>query len=482
MNAALRHLSVRFWLTAFAGGMICISLLPWWQQLLGISWLVIPASAILSAGFGAVGWAMNRIGMGFLRRQVNEAAAWERAGMMTEAEASFGKAMATFDSFWLSPLLRRSRLQWFSGLLVRFYLGQHKDHGFARSLISSHLKQFPHDEVVAEAWLEYLLAYERHHPDEHEAVDRIGRRLAGNQRIQHLLMQFYMANGRTDFDAMQTYRMVWQRQQPLPEETMLNLARLLRNEHILNHWALKVYLKAHAYGDTGALEGLAAAVRWLPVTEESRSHLKTAEKILAQLDPQQSAPLDTRFKSDQLGPVADERKPCSTPSISAAGRSLVDLLTHFSKSVRIGLEQSWKFCSSQSVRRALPAVAIALTLVLAAVGGRRFLSRPVERPEVVPEVPKQEKVVMTDPFTIQVAAYVKSEDARRFVDQLIQEGLDAFWTEAVSANRSWCQVKVSHFASRQEAQKYGQELKTKGLIDDFYVANYEHERRNTARK
>ncbi|MGD9365719.1 MAG: SPOR domain-containing protein [Desulfobacteraceae bacterium] len=480
MNAVLRHLSVRFWLTAFAGGMICISLLPWWQRVLGISWLVVPASAILAACFGAVGWVMNRVGMGFLRRQVNEAAAWERAGMMTEAEMSFGKAMATFDSFWLSPLLRRSRLQWFSGLLVRFYLGQHKDDGFARSLISSHLKQFPHDEVVAEAWLEYLLAYERHHPDEHEAVDRIGRRLAGNQRIQRLLMQFYMANGRTDFDAMQTYRMVWQQQQPLPEETLLNLARLLRSEHILNHWALKVYLKAHACGDTGALEGLAAAVRWLPVTEESRPHLKAAEKILTQLDPQQSALLDTRFKSDQLRPVADEIEPYSTSSISAARRSLDGLLTHFSKSIRKGLEQSWKLLSSESMRRAWPAIAIALTLVLAAVGGWRFLSRPAEQP-AVQKVPEQEKVVITDPFTIQVAAYVKSEDARRVVDQLIQKGLDAFWTEAASANRTWYQVKVSHFASRQEAQKYGQGLKTKGLIDDFYVANYEHERRNTAR-
>jgi hypothetical protein len=401
---------------------------------------------------------------------------------MTEAEASFGKAMATFDSFWLSPLLRRGRLQWFSGLLVRFYLGQHKDHGFARSLISSHLKQFPHDKVVAEAWLEYLLAYERHQPDEHEAVDRIGRCLAGNQRIQRLLMQFYMANGRMDFDAMQTYRLVWQQRQPLTEETLLNLSRLLRNERILNHWALKVYLKAHEYGDTGAIEGLTAAVRWLPVTEESRSHLKAAEKILAQLDPQQqSAPLDTRFKFDQPGPVSDEIKPHSTRSGAAAGQSLVGWLTNFSKSLRMGLGQSWKMLSSKSIRRGLPAIAIVLTLALAAVGGWRFLNRPAQQ-SVVQKVPKQEKVVITDPFTIQVAAYVKSEDAQRFVDQLIQKGLDAFWTEAASANRAWYQVKVSHFASRQEAQKYGQELKTKGLIDDFYVANYEHERRNTTPK
>jgi len=90
-------------------------------------------------------------------------------------------------------------------------------------------------------------------------------------------------------------------------------------------------------------------------------------------------------------------------------------------------------------------------------------------------------VLITDPFTIQVAAYLKSEDAQRFVDQLIQAELDAFWTQAASANRSWYQVKVSHFATREAAQAYGRELKSKGLIDDFYVANYEHARRNAGK-
>ena len=40
------------------------------------------------------------------------------------------------------------------------------------------------------------------------------------------------------------------------------------------------------------------------------------------------------------------------------------------------------------------------------------------------------------------------------------------------ANRTWYQVKVSHFSTREAAQNYGLDLKSKGLIDDFFVANY----------
>ena len=104
------------------------------------------------------------------------------------------------------------------------------------------------------------------------------------------------------------------------------------------------------------------------------------------------------------------------------------------------------------------------------LAGRSFFDRqPVEVPLPV-QAPQPE--VSPDPFTIQVAAYLKPDDAQRFVDQLVEKGLDAFWTKAASANRTWYQVKVSHFASKEAARAYGRDLKSKGLIDDFYVANY----------
>lgn len=477
MNAVLRHLSVRLWVTAFGGTMACIALLPWWQQVLGVDWLTLPASLIMAGCFIGAGWMMNRIGMLFLQRHVNEAAVWERAGMPAEALSACRKAMAAFDSFWLSPLLRRAKLRWFSTLMARFYMGQHSDSSYARSLLAHHLKTYPDDAVVAEPWLEQLLAVEYHLPEEHEAAVRISSQLNDNWRIQRLLMQFYMANGRVDFDAMQAYRRVWNEQQPLPQDTVRNLTRLLLNEYVLSPWALQVYLKAYAGGDRKALEGIAAAVRWLPPTEESRTHLVEAKKIMAATAKGMAPSMNPRFKPTQVGP-----SPKDTSQFKAPARSDAKLVVNrFIKALKIkGNRSTDRLVSMLSAlprRQVLPVAAVVMIAVLVAVAGLRFFQRPAEAP--VQQEPVPEKVVITDPFTIQVAAYLKPGDAQRLVDRLIENQLDAFWTKASSASRTWYQVKVSHFPTREAAQQYGQTLKTKGLIDDFYVANYEHDSRAT---
>lgn len=477
MNAVLRHLSVRVWLTALTGAMASIVILQWWQQALGVEGLVFPAIVIMGSCFAGVGWGMNRIGLGFLNRHINEATAWERAGMMVEAETAFQKAMATFDSFWLSPLLRRGKLHWFSGVMARFYLGQHSSHLSARSLISTHLTNFPQDKAVAEPWLEQLLAYESHLPIEHEAVACVGRCLVKHQRMQGLLMQFYLANGRIDFDALQTYRRVWREQQPLPSSIVMDLSRLLRNEFYLNVWALQVYLTAYEKGDQGAIEGICAASRWLPENEESRSFLKAAAKILGELDQQATEQLDARFEPVHVPPAVKENVRCEKVYMPINGQRPIGLFSGFLKKVNAWVDALGGLFSDRRLQRTVAGITLGTGLaVVAVIGWRHLQDRPVE-PDA--QATAKVQIVITDPFTVQVAAYLKAEDAQRFVDQLRQSKLDAFWTRATNAaNRTWYQVKVSHFSDRQGAEQYGQELKTKGLIDDFYVANYEHAQRS----
>jgi hypothetical protein len=464
------------WLTALIGAMVSIFMLPWWQRTFGVGGLIIPATVIMGFCFAGGGWGMNRIGLAGLNRHVNEAAGWERTGMRVEAESAFGKAMAAFDSFWLSPLLRRGKLQWFSGVMARFYIGHHCSHPFIRTLISSHLKCFPQDEAVAELWLEQLLAYEGHLPLEHEAVARVGACLVKHQRLQQLLMQFYLANGRLDFDALQTYRRVWREQQPLSDRILTELSRLLRSEYYLNVWALQVYLKAYERGDKGAIEGLAAAVRWLPDNEESRTYLRVAEKILGQLDPGTLEHLDSRFQPVPVPPpVKAKAQPQKAPRLSA-GRLSMGLLSDCMKKVNPLGERLWEILLGRRSQQVMAGVALVAVLTVAMVAGWNYMqTRPVEP---VAQQAVKVPIEITDPFTIQVAAYLKAEDAQRFVDQLREHELDAFWTRATNAeNRTWYQVKVSHFANRQGAQQFGQELKSKGVIDDFYVANYDHKNR-----
>jgi cell division septation protein DedD len=77
-----------------------------------------------------------------------------------------------------------------------------------------------------------------------------------------------------------------------------------------------------------------------------------------------------------------------------------------------------------------------------------------------------------DPFTLQVAAYLKQEYAFKLVDDLKRQGLDAYWTETTSGGKLWYQVRLSHFPDQQSAREYGRRLKIKGVIDDFYVTHY----------
>jgi cell division septation protein DedD len=93
------------------------------------------------------------------------------------------------------------------------------------------------------------------------------------------------------------------------------------------------------------------------------------------------------------------------------------------------------------------------------------------------ETPVSQKIekapeAITDPFTLQVAAYLQPAYARTYVEKLKKQGLDAYWREAISANKKWYQVRVSHFPDKKSARDFGEALKAKGVIEDYYVANY----------
>ena len=81
--------------------------------------------------------------------------------------------------------------------------------------------------------------------------------------------------------------------------------------------------------------------------------------------------------------------------------------------------------------------------------------------------------MITEPFTIQGAAYLEPDYAQRYVTQLKKQGLDAYWTEAATGNKRWYQVRLSHFKDKNSARAYGESLKARGIFDDYYVANYQ---------
>ena len=96
-----------------------------------------------------------------------------------------------------------------------------------------------------------------------------------------------------------------------------------------------------------------------------------------------------------------------------------------------------------------------------------------EAPPIEPAPEQPAEVIVIDPFTLQVAAYLKVEHAEKYVTELKKQGLDAYYTEAKGTKSHWFQVRISHFPTKDAARAHGEELKARGVIDDFYVANYE---------
>lgn len=449
--------------------------LPWWQRVFNLEGILIPVALLLIAAFMGTGWVLDKVGLAFLQRSVNEAAVWEQAGMTAEAEAAYQRAVGLFDSFWFSPLQRRRRTPWFTARLARFYIGQSQRNSYADALVRSYLLRHPDDADVASAWLEQLLNRKHHTQIDHEAAARIGEALVDDLRIQQLLMEFYLSIGRVDFHAVRTYQRVWQLGHPLPEGLLKPLLGLLLQEGWLAHWTLQIYLEALKQGYQEALEGLAGCVCWMHPTTENRPNLQAAKIALEKYDAGEVASLARRFKPVQ--PVKAVARPRPSEK-REAGRQIDEkgspIAEHVSRTIKawgvLAVKYGQAMWAVVFTRRAAIGLALGAAVMVTVVVGRQIAKAPVETSD--PVVPVEVPLPVKDPFTIQVAAYLKNEDAQRFVEQLKQQGLDAFWTEATSVDRKWYQVKVSHFATKDQAMAFGRELKSKGLIDDYYVANY----------
>ena len=83
------------------------------------------------------------------------------------------------------------------------------------------------------------------------------------------------------------------------------------------------------------------------------------------------------------------------------------------------------------------------------------------------------EIPVPKPFTIQVAAYLKKRHADAYVILLKKKGLDAFIHQVDGGGKSWFLVRISSFPDKAEAESYGRQLKSDGLIEDFFVDNNE---------
>jgi hypothetical protein len=311
---------------------------------------------------------------------------------------------------------------------------------------------------------------------------RIGGAQPKNKTIQFALARFYLIMEQTDFPALQTYRRIFGRKDRTPPEFIENLARLFFQERRADEWALKIYLQAFARDKSRKklLRGIAACLRWTPETERNTNLLQKARTYLEGIDKLELKKMSSGFKPPAPPPASPKQRRQIGINVFS-GKLMRNALENmlrgtYSAGVRtVGQLKSFSstFKHSRTARRIFAGTVLVGLSAVVAVLIVNTISHLTRRDKSVTEKTEPAAVVVTDPFTIQVAAYLKPDYAHQYVAKLKKQGLDAYWTEVTSGNKKWYQVRVSHFPDKERARQYAESLKAKGVIDDYYVANYQ---------
>jgi len=482
MVSTLRHLIVRTWATVLIGGVLCLLILPAIHSLVGLEWALVPVVIVFFVVFMVVGWLSNRVGVSALERLVGEATKWERSGLLRSAEKTYKRALAVLDSFLFSPLVKRRESAYLTARMARFYLARADKTRDSEAFITAYLQHHPEDSEAAEDWLRQVEILGDLKRDYYELASRIGNAQAENTSVQHLLARLYLAARRTDFPALQTYRHMLNVGGALADDIVRDLAVLFIREGRADEWALTVYLQALQHGGERPLllKGIAACVYWLGENEHMRKLLRQARRVLEDFDKESLEKMRAGFTPPKVEPgllrlprrteVGSALKKASTHVGLALLRLSKFLAVSMWRNIRAlfhGIKRSKR--SQLVLGWSLTAVLIVAVVVLAvSTVGHLIKTRkgPPEKKEIAEEV-------ITDLFTIQVAAYLKPEDAQGYVTYLKKRGLDAYWRKQEGTKKTYYQVRVSHFPDKASARTYGVSLKAQGIIEDFYVANYE---------
>lgn len=493
MALILKHLAVRVWLAFFFGALAALVLLPPFAGAVGPAWMIVPGAFLFIAAFWICGVIFAALGRHRLNRLIDEATVWERAGMDREARQALARAEATVDSFFFSPLSRRKPAARLLARVARFQLAFAAPDAASDNVVGAYLRHFPKDRDAAVKWLDRLLSGRLVTRKTHDIASRIGASHPEDAAVQRLLAQFYLNERRCDFTALQTYRQVIESGQSLPPKLIAGIADLFLTGQRADSLALAVYLARHEQGDPDPrlMPGIAGCVQLIHPSPMTLPLLERAGRALGDIDAHRCKALADTFLPDAdamdvLRPSRRPRRPGKPigPAVSdAVGRTigrLGALLGGVLRAAKAGGATAGRAIRGLGALLAAPRTRrivkwAGLGVFVIAVGGLVVNTvshlggtdmAPVET------APEPVAVPVTDPFTLQVAAYLKVEDAKKFTTELKAQGLDAYWTRASGGSRTWYQVRLSHFRTKDAARAFGEDLKKRRIIDDFYVANY----------
>ncbi|MBR9984481.1 MAG: SPOR domain-containing protein [Desulfosarcina sp.] len=481
MEYLFKHMAVRLWMALAIGSLTALVVLPPFAGAVGPAWMIVPGFGLLAAAYWFTGVAFAAMGHRRLERLLGEATVWERAGMPREVLQALARAAAVVNSFFFSPLSRRTPAGRLLAQTARFQMAQAAPGSSSDAIFGAYLRAFPNDREAAIKWLDGLLAGRALTPQSHDIAARIGAAHPEDMAIQRMLAQFYLAERRGDFAALQTYERLMDAGGPLPDSLIGDMADLFLAEQRPDGLALKVYLDVYDRGerDKRLLPGIAACCRMVHPSPLTLPLLEKADEALSGIDPSTRSEMAAAFLPETVesrpGRSARGRwikRPAIGPMIRNSITGSRRLAFGFVAVVSDRLRKTWGGLSSGRAKLVLKWSAMGLFIIAVGWLVTNTVIHFADTVKTVEKAPVPMVAPVTDPFTLQVAAYLNETDARRYVDQLKGRGLDAYWTRASGSNKTWYQVRISHFKTKAEARTVGEDLKTRQLIGDYYVANF----------
>ena len=483
MIHTLRHIAIRLWISLLAGTLIILLIVPLVPVSLDLTWITVFGLLALSVSFLLIGWLFNRWGLQRVERLIREATLWERSGNFSQAETIFRKAIAIFDSFLISPFSKKKYSKELSAHLAKFYLARPGRNPQSDVFITAYLHDYPEEQLPAEEWFQQIAPLDDLSPDQADLAFRIAEAQPENQKIQAQLARHFIAAERVDHQALQVYRRFLSGFHQANAALIAELAELFLENQRTDQWALKAYVMS--YGEhknkEHLLAGIAACLHWLDSSSLPVDLRRKAERFLARVSEADRQKMAAGFAPPVAQPLPQPKslKPKWIPGFIRVSKNfaqqVVSAAAYGAALLFKASFAAWILVQRiRNYRHIKPflkwgGIFIAGTvLVVLAANTVSYLLKP--RPEPLKKV--HAVPVVTDPFTLQVAAYLKKEQAEHYVEALKKFGLDAYWTEAQGVKTRWYQVRLSHFPTKDSARAYGERLKARRIIDDFYVANY----------
>ena len=447
----------RLWIIALVTGPVCFYLMPPVLQLFPEVSPVIVSVVLCMIFWGGIGVSLDLIGRKLINEMIKEGEVWERAGIFSRAEKTYGNAVRVYDSFLLSPLFGKKIATRLTGTLARFSLTAGIQTPSLKLASAVYLKSSSGDETLAILWLGQLKKQGLAEPIDQEVLTALADVHYTHKKLMVPLAEVLLDLGRMDYSAKRVYKALLDDPELEPEVKSVFHRKI--------HDLLGVEQVLETLGNNIAGRVVATSPNPMGAIPIKANLVGANPK-----DPNQIGLNPMGFNRDGRGQHFLSR--CSAVFTTAAGG-----IKLIGRGVALGLSFCVRFFGQtivlirerERVRFYLRAGAMGILSVwliffMGSTISHIFSSRtPEKEPRIEISTPK--------PFTIQVAAYTKQVHADRYAKVLRKKGLSPLIRKITGGGKIWYVVRISEFPDKVSAAAFGKKLKAEKIIDDFFVSN-----------